>query len=52
MPLTPSELAAWKKSAEPVAGIWSDEVRKQGYDPARLLAEFDATLLKYGAKAK
>ena len=52
VPLTPSELAAWKKSAEPVVGIWSDEVRKQGYDPAKLLAEFDATLLKFGAKAK
>jgi hypothetical protein len=35
-----------------VVGIWSDEVRKQGHDPVKLLAEFDATLLKYGAKAK
>lgn len=50
--LTPTELAAWKKSAEPVVGIWSDDVRKQGYDPAKLLVEFDAALLKFGAKAK
>jgi len=50
--LTAAELAAWKKSAGPVVGIWGEEVRKQGYDPAKLLADFDATLQKYGAKAK
>jgi len=52
VPLTPAELAAWRKSAEPVVKIWSDEVRAQGYDPAKLLAEFDGVLVKYGAKAK
>ena len=50
--LTAAELAAWRKSAGPVVGIWGEEVRKQGYDPAKLLADFDATLQKYGAKAK
>lgn len=50
--LAPAELAAWKKSAEPVVKIWSDEVHAQGYDPAKLLTEFDAVLTKYGAKPK
>ncbi|MCX8005366.1 MAG: TRAP transporter substrate-binding protein [Burkholderiaceae bacterium] len=47
--LTPAELAAWQKSAEPVYANWAAEVRKAGYDPDALLAELKATLAKYKA---
>jgi TRAP-type C4-dicarboxylate transport system substrate-binding protein len=49
--LTPDELAAWKKSAEPVIAAYKDEVRKAGYDADRVLNDFRATLKKHNALA-
>jgi TRAP-type transport system periplasmic protein len=42
--LSPAELAAWKKSAEPVTATWAAEVSKAGYDPNAVLNELKATL--------
>ena len=50
--LTPAELAAWKKSAEPVVKAWADEARKAGYDPDKVLGDLNKTLEKYKAKAQ
>jgi len=44
--LSPAELAAWKKSAEPVTATWAAEVSKAGYDPNAVLNELKATLEK------
>jgi TRAP-type C4-dicarboxylate transport system substrate-binding protein len=44
--LSPAELAAWKKSAEPVTANWAAEVSKAGYDPNAVLNELKATLAK------
>ena len=44
--LSPAELAAWKKSAEPVTATWAAEVSKAGYDPNAVLNELKATLAK------
>ena len=32
-PLTPEQLAAWKKSAEPIVANWEADVSKAGQDP-------------------
>lgn len=48
--LSPQELAAWRKSAEPVYGTWNDEMRKAGYDPKKVLDELQGTLAKYNAR--
>ncbi len=50
--LTPAELAAWKKSAEPVVAAYKDDVRKAGYDPDKVLGDFRAALKKYNALAE
>ena len=47
--LTPAELAAWKKSAEPVYQQYSDEIRKAGYDPDKVLGDLRKELVKYNA---
>lgn len=49
--LTPQELAAWKKSAEPVYAQWADEMRKAGYDPEKVMGDLRKTLQKYKALA-
>ena len=49
--LTPAELDAWKKSAQPLVESWSSEMQKQGYDPAKILEELKATLAKYQSKS-
>jgi len=50
--LTPAELAAWKKSAEPVVDAYKDDVRKAGYDPDKVLNDFRAALKKHNALAE
>jgi TRAP-type C4-dicarboxylate transport system substrate-binding protein len=47
--LSPAEVAAWRKSAEPVYANWAAEVRKAGADPDALLGELRATLAKHNA---
>jgi TRAP-type C4-dicarboxylate transport system substrate-binding protein len=48
--LNAAELAAWKKSAEPLYATWKEEVKKQGYNPDTVLGELERTLKKYNAK--
>ncbi len=50
--LTPAELAAWKKSAEPVVAQYKEDVKKGGYDPDKVLNDFRAALKKYNALAE
>jgi TRAP-type C4-dicarboxylate transport system substrate-binding protein len=49
-PITPEQLALWRKAAEPLTQAWSDGVRKTGVkDPDALLGELKAELGKYKA---
>jgi TRAP-type C4-dicarboxylate transport system substrate-binding protein len=47
--LTPDELAAWRKSAEPLRQSWADGVKKAGIDPAQAEAELQAAIAQYKA---
>jgi TRAP-type C4-dicarboxylate transport system substrate-binding protein len=42
-PLSPEELAAWRKSAEPVVAEWEASVRKLGLDPKVILDDLRKT---------
>ena len=48
--LSPAEMDAWRKSATPVVGAWSEEARKAGHDPQALIDEFQRVLAKHGAR--
>jgi TRAP-type C4-dicarboxylate transport system substrate-binding protein len=50
--LKPDELAAWKKSAEPVVKQYMDDMAKAGYDGQKALTEFKAALKKHNALAE
>ena len=50
--LTDSQLAEWKKSAEPLHKAWADGVKKAGVDADAAMKELRADLAKYGALAK
>ena len=45
-PLTPDQLAAWKKSAEPIVANWEADVKKTGQDPKAVLDDLKATVKK------
>lgn len=45
--LTPEQLAAWRKSAEPIVKEWADSVRKAGNDPDALMADLKKTAKDY-----
>ncbi|MBS0536440.1 MAG: TRAP transporter substrate-binding protein [Proteobacteria bacterium] len=45
--LTPDQLAAWKKSAEPLHQAWAAGVKKVGVDPDAAMKELQADLVKY-----
>ena len=47
--ITPEQLAEWKKSAEPLKGIWADSVRKAGGDPDTIMNELTAALAQHKA---
>ncbi len=47
--LTPEQLAAWRKAAEPLRASWSESVRKTGADPDAILADLKDHLAKYQA---
>jgi hypothetical protein len=47
--LTAEQLAAWKKTAEPLTKSWAESVRRTGADPDTVMAELQASLAKYGA---
>jgi TRAP-type C4-dicarboxylate transport system substrate-binding protein len=48
-PLTPEQLAAWRKSAEPVVAEWEADVRKAGLDPKAILDDLKRTVAQYKA---
>ena len=48
-PLTAEQLAAWKKTIEPLTKSWAESVRKAGVDPDAAMAELQAGMAKYGA---
>ena len=45
-PISDSQLAEWKKAAEPVVAAWADGVKKAGGDPDAILKDLKATLAK------
>jgi TRAP-type C4-dicarboxylate transport system substrate-binding protein len=45
-PLTPDQLAAWKKSAEPIVANWEADVKKTGQDPKAVLDDLKAIVKK------
>jgi TRAP-type C4-dicarboxylate transport system substrate-binding protein len=47
--LTPAELGAWRKAAEPLQANWATKVRKVGLDPDTVLNELKADLTQYKA---
>jgi TRAP-type C4-dicarboxylate transport system substrate-binding protein len=47
--LTPDQLAAWKKSTEPLSSNWADAVKKAGGNPDQIRADLQAALGKYHA---
>src|SRR5262245_58115676 len=47
--LTPEQLAAWRKSAEPIVADWAESVRKAGADPNALLDDLKKTVAQYKA---
>ncbi len=47
--LTPDQLAAWKKSAEPLRQTWADGVKKAGGDPVQVEKDLQAATAQYKA---
>ena len=48
-PITPAELAEWRKAAEPLEAKWAANVRKAGADPDAAMKELKEALAKYRA---
>jgi TRAP-type C4-dicarboxylate transport system substrate-binding protein len=48
-PLTPDQLAEWKKAVKPLHDSWAEAVKKAGDDPAAIDADLQAALKKYEA---
>jgi TRAP-type transport system periplasmic protein len=46
---TPAQIELWRKAAEPIKAEWAESVRKAGGNPDEIFAEFEASLMKYGA---
>jgi len=47
--LSPDQLAAWKKSAEPIYENWAADVKKAGGDPKAILDDLKATVAKHNS---
>ena len=47
--LKPDELAAWKRSAEPLQRSWAEEMRKSGHDPDKVMGELKQALSRHKA---
>jgi TRAP-type C4-dicarboxylate transport system substrate-binding protein len=45
-PITPEQLAEWRKAAEPLQNEWADNVRKAGHDPQVLMKELKDILAR------
>lgn len=48
-PITPAQLAEWKKAAEPLEKTWADNVKKAGGDADTIMKELKAELTKFKA---
>jgi len=48
-PITVQQLAAWRKSAEPLEKAWADNVKKAGGDPDAIMKELKAALAQFKA---
>lgn len=48
-PLTPDQLAEWKKAVKPLRDSWAEAVKKAGGDAEKVEADLQATLKKYEA---
>jgi TRAP-type C4-dicarboxylate transport system substrate-binding protein len=48
-PLTPDQLAQWKKAAEPLHASWKEAVKKAGGDADKVDADLQASIKKHGA---
>ncbi len=51
-PISPEQMALWKKAALPLHKTWADNVRKVGVDPDQAMKELEASLAKFGAAAQ
>ncbi len=48
-PLTPEQLAAWRKSAEPIVANWEAVVHKAGEDPKAILDDLRKTVAEHNS---
>ena len=48
-PLTPAQLAEWRKAAEPLKAEWEAAVKKAGHDPKAIYEDLKAELAKRNA---
>lgn len=48
-PLTPAQLAEWKKAAEPLQQAWAANVKKAGGNPDAIMKELKDSLAKHNA---
>lgn len=48
-PLTPEQLAAWRKSAEPIVDAWEADVKKAGGDPKAILEDLKKTIAQHNS---
>jgi TRAP-type C4-dicarboxylate transport system substrate-binding protein len=48
-PLTPEQVAEWRKAAEPLQKSWGDNVKKAGGDPDAIMKELKDNLAKFKA---
>ena len=46
-PLTPAQLAEWRKAAEPLYAEWAENAKKAGYDPDEIMKDLKDSLTKY-----
>jgi TRAP-type C4-dicarboxylate transport system substrate-binding protein len=47
--LTDAQMAEWRAAAEPLTGVWMNNVRKVNVDPEAALKELKASIAKYNA---
>ena len=48
-PLTPEQLAEWKKAAEPLVQTWAANVKKTGGDADAIMKELKDQLAKFNS---
>ena len=48
-PLTPAQLAEWRKAAEPLYAEWAENAKKAGYDPAAIMQDLKDSLAKHNS---